>query len=162
MSDMLKKLEYLNETKSSITNSLTKKGVVIPDNTPFREYYKLIDDIGKNDFADKEFLIEVLLGKKPELEGVITINSSLRDIANQFMTIGSINLRFKEYIETFEITKEEISDIKPTDFELKINTNIHIPLTNSIEKVKVSLVDYKPNNKVNIEFNNFDLGLILE
>ena len=45
MSNIIEKLEYLNETKEAIKNAIIDKGVEITDNTTFRTYANKVEEI---------------------------------------------------------------------------------------------------------------------
>ena len=92
------KLETLVGIKEDIKTAIISKGVEV-NTIEFNQYADLIKKIGQSDLDGKSYLVEVLLSKRPSLEGKITIESSLYEIANEFMGIGPINLCYKETVD---------------------------------------------------------------
>lgn len=80
MSNILDKLNYLNETKNMIKNSLISKGVDIDDSTPFRDYADKISNIPEEISTATLTINSNLRGTDPSKSGIVVLTKEYGEI----------------------------------------------------------------------------------
>lgn len=140
---LLEKLEALMKIKSEIKTAIESKGVIMPPNAMFNEYAQMIDEIIVEDLEGKQLLLDVLLSKKPELEGIVTLDSPLKTFAQYILVIGAIKLAFTELMTEDPVLAERLNhelifmDLSEIcDIKLPVNLKPGITETVNTQSIK--------------------------
>lgn len=125
MSVTANKLNYLKETKNLIKTALINKGQIVTDNTPFRNYASLIENISTSEN------LENILNEQDNL--IATQNNTINNLLNTVNTISKTNMN------TIKFNSEQ---------EMRDTTNVGDDTYGIIEvdNITQSLFQYKNNN----------------
>lgn len=125
MSATANKLNYLKETKNLIKTALINKGQIVTNNTPFRNYASLIENINTSEN------LENILNEQDNL--IATQNNTINNLLNTVNTISKTNMN------TIKFNSEQ---------EMRDTTNVGDNTYGIIEvdNITQSLFQYKNNN----------------
>lgn len=125
-STMLDKLCYLEGTKGLIKSSLEERGVIVPSNTPFREYATFVRKLGVDELEE-------------HVQGKLSI---IRALNNKF---GLEILQEATYSEIVEVIKSIL--VKNLQKSFNISTNINYNSFDMVAKVEMINNNANPISK---------------
>ena len=160
MSDLLRKLAYLETTKNAITDSIKTKGVSVPNGTPFKDYPSLIESIKGDEDA-----LEQLNKEIERLEGLLASEE-----ANKIRLIYTLNSKFGLGLQpnsSWDVIIDRVKGI----VVYKLFCNAHIQskvtfngfnITTKSSTVKHRLVNNRKDYKlaVKVELKDFNGGVV--
>lgn len=136
--DLNRKLNYLNETKQEIKRSLKAKGQPVNDNTTFREYANLVNNITTGtDTQDATATPSDLLSPKTAYVKGIKIT-------------GNIQSEYKTYSDG--MTYQSIS-LYSSNYIMSINEEYGIALVGNFNTTSFDIYEFKNNQLGNLLYN---------